>query len=242
MSAFCCCSRAWSCWGLGICCWGVCCSCCGASAGGVIMDNDTGTCSMDGHKRKADENPKLRLNVTFSDPEQRSLQNSAAQGLTVTFRNVKTFFQHPCLHSSFSASTNPEQTNQARRADRGQRRMPVLHLHNKDVLNLSACFLCMWKTCSNSQTGLVYTRAEPKCSECCTQYRPHTFPLTTELFSNNWNVNLCHLEPPTNPNRFCRFGKTLIPNEQIHKRCVVICDSTIMSSTNFISPLTVTAN
>lgn len=43
MSAFCCCSRAWSCWGVRICCCGVCCSCCGASAGGVIMGNDTGT-------------------------------------------------------------------------------------------------------------------------------------------------------------------------------------------------------
>lgn len=46
MSACCCWSRTWSCWGVSTCCWRICCICWGVITWGVIIATDTGTWSM----------------------------------------------------------------------------------------------------------------------------------------------------------------------------------------------------
>lgn len=47
MSACCCWSRTWSCWGVSTCCWRICCICWGVITWGVIIATDTGTCGGD---------------------------------------------------------------------------------------------------------------------------------------------------------------------------------------------------
>lgn len=65
----------------------------------------------------------------------------------------------------------------------------VFHLQNKDcwICLSRVCFLCMWKTCSNSHTGLVFKRTELEWSEL------HTFPWATRE-ENIWEpLNKCYI-------------------------------------------------
>lgn len=53
MSACCCWSRTWSCWGVSTCCWRICCICWGVITWGVIIATDTGTWRPRGDKVRA---------------------------------------------------------------------------------------------------------------------------------------------------------------------------------------------